>query len=151
MAQVRQGVGLADVSHYLKLDSKTRLQKQCWKLAENHYLVIGEPPLDSFPGATNVTSVYANLRLAGPQSRELLRKLTSLNIEDSALPNLHCAQADVAHVHSIVLRQDLPRMPAFYLLMTREYAESFWEAIVHAGHEFRLCPFGLAALQMLQD
>lgn len=150
VARVRESVGMADLSHFVKFDSKIRPPQHYWKLGENHYLAIGEPPLNSFPGAIDVTSVYASLRLAGPRSRDLLRKLTSLNVEDAALENLHCAQAELAHVHSIVLREDLPGMPAFHLLVTREYAESVWEATFHAGREFRLCPFGLAALQMLR-
>ena len=148
-AQLRASAGLADLSHYLKFDLRIRPQQHHWSLGGNHYLVMGETPVNSPPGAIDVTGVYANLRLAGTKSREILRKLTSLNVGEAALPNLQCAQASVAHVHTMVLREDLGTMPAFHLLITREYAESVWESIVHAGHEFHLCPCGLEALQML--
>jgi heterotetrameric sarcosine oxidase gamma subunit len=140
---------LADLSHYLKFDLKIRPQQQHWSLGGNHHLVMGEAPMNSPPGAIDVSSVYANLRLAGSKSREVLRKLTSLNVGDAALPNLRCAQASVADVHTIVLREDLGTLPAFHLLVTREYAESAWEAIVRAGQEFHLCGCGLTALHML--
>jgi len=29
--------------------------------------------------------------------------------------------------------------------VSREYGEAVWESIVHAGHEFHLCPFGFEA------
>ncbi|MBV8477545.1 MAG: hypothetical protein JOZ36_12840, partial [Acidobacteria bacterium] len=97
---------------------------------------------------TDVSSVYTQFLLAGPRSRDILRKLTSLNVQ--ALENLACGQANLARVHSIVLRDELQGMPAFHILVGREYGESVWEAVLDAGDEFQLTPFGLAAFEMLQ-
>ena len=150
-SQVRASVGLADLSHVAKFDLKTEPEERWWNLGADHYLVIGEPPLDVPTGATDVTSVYTSFRLAGPRSKDVLSKLTSLNLADVALPNLSCAQASLAHVHTIVLREDAGSIPAFHLLVSREYGESVWEAIVHAGDEFHLCPFGLETVRLLRD
>ena len=73
--------------------------------------------------------------------------LTSLNV--AALRNLDCGQAAVAHVHAIVLREDFARLPAFHILVSREYGESVWEAILHSGHEFQAVPCGFEALAQL--
>ena len=62
------------------------------------------------------TSVFAQFLLAGPRSRDVLRKLTSLNVSASALPDLACGQASLAHVRAIILRQDLGNEPAFALV-----------------------------------
>jgi len=154
-ALVRESAGLADASHSPKFDlqSETVLEsgprRKSWRLGRNHYLVVGkqgDPP----PGGIDVTSVYAALRLVGPKSREVLSKLTSLNSSDAGLPNLGCAQASLAHVPAIFLRQEIGEMPGFYLLITRDYAESVWEAILQAGHEFHLAPIGMEALLSLQ-
>jgi len=169
-----KSAGLSDLSWMTKLDLKGWGLKtppavgaaRAWCLGPQHYLVTCEPPkrealianLRSFPASrdlslpppvyiTDVTSVYAQFLLAGPRSREILRKLTSLNV--SALENLACGQASVAHVHGTVLRDDLFGLPAFHILVSREYGESVWEAIMHAGHEFQLAPFGLRALELL--
>jgi glycine cleavage system aminomethyltransferase T len=166
--------GLSDLSWMTKLDLKGYGLKTppavtsalAWRLGPRHYLVTCEPPegeavvanLLSFPAAwdlslpppvylTDVTSVYAHFLLAGPRSREILRKLTSLNL--FALENLTCGQAGLAHVHSIVLRSDFGGVLAFHILVSREYGESVWEALLHAGHELQLAPFGLAALESL--
>ena len=56
----------------------------------------------------------------------------------------------MAHVHAIVLRKDLSRDPAYHLLVGREYGESVWESVLHAGHEFHITPFGLEAQQLVQ-
>lgn len=147
--QIRRTAGLADVSLCRKFDLRSKPDQQSWRLGAKHYLVVDE--LSGIPpGSVDVTSVYAALRLAGPKTRDVLGKLTSLNLRDAALPNLGCAQASLAHVPGIFLREDVGPIPAFYLLITRDYAESVWEAILHAGHEFDLCPTGLEALQSLQ-
>lgn len=177
--QVREAVGLADVSWMMKFDLKGYGLKtppafggreRCWILGPLHVLITCDPSarddvlgqLEHLQAAafnlqlpapvyvTEVTSVYAQLLLAGPRSREVLWKLTSLNLSEASLPHLPCGQASVAHVHAIVLRQNLGRIPAFHLLVSREYAESVWDALLHAGHEFHLSPFGLRAQQLLQ-
>lgn len=148
---MREHVGLTDLSYRPKFDTKTEPPRPFWCLGRRHYLVVGEPPLDTPSGATDLTSVYADLFLAGPRSKAVLSKLTSLNVSDATLPNLSCAQASLAHVHTIVLREDIGSIPGFHLLVGREYGESVWEAIVHAGHEFHLRPFGLGALGLLRN
>jgi glycine cleavage system aminomethyltransferase T len=150
-SRVREGAGLADLSYRAKFDTDTEPAQPFWALGRNHYLVVGEPPLDPPSGATDVTSVYADLLLAGPLSKAVLGKLTSLNVSDAMLPNLSCAQTSLAHVHAMVLREDIRSVFGFHLLVSREYGESVWEAIVHAGHEFDLLPFGLAALELLRN
>ena len=148
---VREQVGLADLSYRAKFLTKIAPSRPFWVLGRSHYLIVGEPPLPTPVGATDVTSVYAELLLAGPWSKPVLSKLTSLNLSDAAVPNLSCAQANLAHAHTIFLREDIGSIPGFRLLISREYAESAWEAIVHAGHEFHLQPFGLGALELLRN
>jgi len=150
-AAIRKSAGLADLSHLLKFDVQKESRGKSWRLGANHYLLMGEPPLSPPADAIDVSGVYTSLRLCGPRSREVLNKLTSLNVSSASLPNLSCAQASVAHAHAIVMRDDIGSMHAFYLLISREYAESVWESIIHAGHEFHLCPIGLTALQSLHN
>lgn len=150
-SQVREHAALADLSYRQKFDTRKEPSRPFWNLGTNHYLVVGEPPLAPPPEATDVTSVYANLFLAGPQSRGVLSKLTSLSISGDKFPDLSSAQGNLAHVHAIVLREDLGSIPGFHILISREYGESVWGAIVHAGHEFHLQPFGLLALRQLRN
>jgi glycine cleavage system aminomethyltransferase T len=167
-------VAVSDVSWMVKLDLKgyglktpPRLtDARAWCLGPEHYLVTCLPDLEkdvlTQVGAspapqdlllpppiyvTDVTSVYAQFLLAGPQSRNVLRKLTSLNV--TALANLACGQASAAHVPGVILRDDLADIPAYNLLVSREYGESVWDAILHAGHEFQIAPCGLKALEFL--
>jgi heterotetrameric sarcosine oxidase gamma subunit len=176
---VRESVGLADVSWMLKFDLKGYGLKNppalgeeafLWVLGPLHCLVTSDPSIQdqvterlkelrtagadvSLPPpvyVTDVTSVYAQFLLAGPRCREVLSKLTSLNLSEGSLPNLTSGQSSLAHVHAIVLRKDIDRIPAYHLLVSREYGESVWDSLLHAGHEFYLSPFGLQAQQMLR-
>jgi len=150
-ARVRESAGLSDLSYRPKYDARVQPRDCWWRFSRDHYLVTGDPPLTEPQDATDVTSVYTNFLLAGPRSGDILGKLSSLNVSDEMLPNLACSQASVAHVHTIVLREDLGMIPAYHLLVSREYAESVWESITHAGAEFRIVPFGLKALELLRS
>jgi glycine cleavage system aminomethyltransferase T len=150
-AQIRESVGVTDLSYLSKFDLKIKPERQSWCLSASHYLILGGAPSPVPPGAIDVSSVYAVLRLAGPNSRKVLTKLSSLNVSDAGLPNFGCAQASLAHIPAIFLREDIGTISAFYLLVTRDYAESAWKAILHAGHEFRLCPSGIEALHSLSN
>lgn len=172
--RLTNGVAVSDASWMVKLDLKGYGMKSppllkdanAWCLGREHYLVTCLPALEqtvldqvraySAPQdlllpppvyVTDVTSVYAQFLLAGPLSRNVLRKLTSLNT--TTLANLGCGQASVAHVPGIILREDLTDILAYHLLVSREYGESVWDAILHAGHEFHLAPCGLKALEFV--
>ena len=176
--RTRTSVGLADCGWLPKFQLKgNRLDRppetggdgRAWKLGAGHYLVTCgfdekdavEARLDSLSQTqtesdtppfytTDVTSVYASLLLAGPGSSEVLRKLTDLDVSDSALPDLRSAQTEMEHVHTIVMREDMGVLPAYLLLTGREFGEWFWEAVIQAGKEFDITPFGLAAHQLLR-
>jgi len=172
--QLATSAGISDVSWMTKLDLKGWGTKnlpavhdaRAWCLGPQHYLVTCEPAkrgtvqatLEAVPATddlslappiyvTDVTSVFAQFLIGGPRSVDVLRKLTSMNV--GAWKNLACGQASVAHVHSIVLRDDIDEVPAFHVLVSREYGVSVWEAILHAGHEFHVTPAGFKALEFL--
>jgi glycine cleavage system aminomethyltransferase T len=178
-ACVRRSAGLADLGWMLKFDLKgyglkslPALGKRVsrWALAPLHVLVTCDPSardeaMESLQAlqvvgtdlslpppvyVTEVTSVYTQFLLAGPRCRDILSKLTSLNLSQGSLPDLSCGQSSLAHVHAIILRKDLEGIPAYHLLVSREYGESVWEFVLHAGHEFHLAPFGLQAQQLLK-
>jgi len=175
---VRCAAGIGDLSWMLKVDLKGYGLKgapafgsglSSWRLAPAHMLVTSGPSARETMMATlqglcalasdlsvpppvyitEVTSVYAQFLLAGPRSRDILGKLTSLNISNGALPDLSCGQSSLAHVRAIVLRKDISGIPAYNLLVSREYGESVWEAVLHAGKEFNVSPLGLHAQQSL--
>ena len=166
-AQAKHGVGLADLSWMAKFDLKGSGLKtmppvtegaQSWTLGPGHLLLtclleLRDAVRERISAlqsvyVTDMTSVFAQLLLAGPRSFDVLHKLTSLNVE--SLPDLECMQGGVAHVRAIVQRENIGQIPAFHLLVGCEYSEGVWDAIVHAGHEFHLSALGLKAWELLR-
>jgi sarcosine oxidase subunit alpha len=98
---------------------------------------------------TDVTSVYSAILLAGPKAREVLQKLTTLNVREGSMLDGTARQTRVAHVNATILRSDCEGLPGFLILNTRDLAEHVWSALLHAGSEFDARPFGLVAQQQL--
>ena len=98
---------------------------------------------------TDVTSNFTAIQLVGPHSRGLLRKLTALDLRPAQFPDLSCAQGSLAHVHALVLRADIQAHLAYQVHCGREFGAHVWDALLDAGEEFGVRPFGLAAQRQL--
>ena len=100
--------------------------------------------------AVDVTSALAGVSIAGPLAHRLLAALTELDVSPEAFLALRCAQTMVAEVHGTLVRRDLGGLPRFDLYFGRELGEYMWDALVEAGREHGLVPFGLEALALLR-
>ena len=99
---------------------------------------------------TDVTSNFTATQIMGPRSRELLRKLTALDLRPAQFPDLSCAQGSLASIHALVLRADVQAHLAYQVYCGREFGAYVWDALLDAGQEFGALPFGLAAQRQLQ-
>ena len=98
---------------------------------------------------TDVTSAYTVIQVSGPRGREVLRKLTALDLGTEAFLDLACAQTGIAGVHALILRADMRALLSFQVCCGREFGAFVWDAILDAGREFGAHPVGLAALRTL--
>ena len=99
----------------------------------------------------DVTSGRAGMGLVGPRSRDVLVKLTALDVEPECLPDSHCAQTALAKVAALVVRQDLDGgVPAYEVYVARDLGEYVWEAVLDAGAEFGIAPCGWTAYGRLR-
>ncbi len=153
---VRASVGISDASYLSKIDLRDysgefplHQPAQRWELTRTHSLIISPLSIDfaPSPSLTDVTSIYSAILLAGPKSRAVLQKLTTLNVRESAMPDGAARQARLAHVNAILLRTDSAGLPGFLLLNTRDVAEHVWTTLLHAGAH----PFGMLAQQQWLD
>jgi len=96
---------------------------------------------------TDMTSAYAAIRMVGPMSVTLLKKLGPARVD--AMPPDDCMQTGIARVASVLVRRDIGKYLGWVLLIPRDYGEYVWECIVEAGQEFGLSPFGTSAEQAL--
>jgi len=153
---VRASVGISDASYLFKLDLRgeagalqVAAPARLWQLTPAHALITSPLPIGFAASAsvTNVTSVFSAILLAGPKSREVLQKLTTLNVREEVMAEGAARQTRLAHVNATILRSDSAGLPGFLILNTRDVAEHVWEALLHAGRAFGARPFGVVAQQ----
>jgi sarcosine oxidase, subunit alpha len=97
--------------------------------------------------ATDVTSAYAALQLAGPKAVALLRKLGSAAVDQ--IEAEHCVQTPTARVWSLVIHHQARQGSAWLVLVSRDFGEYVWEAVLAAGQEFGIRPFGMSAAKVI--
>ena len=114
--------------------------------AISKHLSVNEPACFQL---TDVSSVFAGLYLLGPRSRDVISRLTELNVTEEDFPNPSVAQTPLLHVQSIVIRHDLNDLLGFQIYSERAFAEYLWDAIIHAGKEFGLGVAGVASMTQL--
>jgi heterotetrameric sarcosine oxidase gamma subunit len=102
-----------------------------WQLTPRHALITSATPISYEPSwtVTDVTSVYSAVRLTGAHAKDVLQRLTTLNVNEHAMPAGAARQARLAHVNAMILREQ----DAFLILNTRDVAQHVWEALAHAG------------------
>lgn len=99
----------------------------------------------------DMTSVFAGMLVAGPRGRDVLAKLTELDLAPGVFGDLACTSAGLAQVHALVMRRDRGSVPCHEVYVSRDLGEFVWDAALAAGAEFGIAPFGGEALQRLEE
>ena len=98
----------------------------------------------------NVTAGYGAVNVAGPMARQTLVKLTDIDLSRRAFRYMRSAEGQVAGVPCILLRIGFVGETGWELHFPAEYGEYMWQAIMDAGEEFGISPFGLEAQRVLR-
>jgi sarcosine oxidase, subunit alpha len=98
----------------------------------------------------NVTSTYGAVNLAGPRAREVLARLTPLDLSPTGLPYLGAAEGMVAGIPTLLLRIGFVGELGFEMHFPADYGEAIWDALLEAGAEFGIRPFGVEAQRVLR-
>ena len=99
---------------------------------------------------TNVTGGLAAVNVAGPKARETLAKLTERDLSNKRFGYMRCRRADVAGVPSLMLRIGFVGETGWEIHYPAEYGEHVWDAILEAGREFDIRPFGVETQRVLR-
>ena len=99
---------------------------------------------------TNITSAFAAINVAGPKARDTLNKLADIDLSPDAFRYMSSGQGMVAGVPAILLRIGFVGESGWELHFPAEYGEHMWEALMEAGEEFGIAPFGLEAQRILR-
>ncbi len=135
------------------------------RLGEDRYFVTtGTGSLDAVDGwlrwwlaasdrrvdVTNVTARFAAMNLAGPRAREVLARLTDVDVTPDGLRYLDAREGLVAGVSTVILRIGFVGELAYELHAPADQAAHLWDALMTAGAEFGIRPFGVEAQRVLR-
>ncbi len=101
---------------------------------------------------TAVTDGYAAMNIAGPRSRELLERVASgVDSSPESLPYMKARIATVAGVSEcIVLRIGFTGELSYEVHVPAGYGLHVWEALLAAGSDLGIAPFGLEAQRIMR-
>lgn len=98
----------------------------------------------------NVTAGYAAMNVAGPKSRVVLGKLTACDLTSGAFPYMACRETEVAGIPVVMLRIGFVGETGWEIHCPAESAEALWQALLEAGRESNIRPFGVEAQRLLR-
>jgi aminomethyltransferase len=124
-------------------------------VAENHLRLTSTLPslewlIDSSSGfdvtIEDVSEELVGIALQGPTSRDLLQKLTSVDL--SALKFWHCIDAGVSGSPALISRSGYTGDLGFEIFVRPDEAEKIWDSAMDLAPDYQMRPCGLIALDM---
>tara|TARA_B110000438_G_scaffold248213_1_gene250847 strand:- start:1585 stop:3825 length:2241 start_codon:yes stop_codon:yes gene_type:complete len=114
-----------------------------------YYLQIVWPELDV--NVLSTTEQWAGIALAGPNSRNLLKKLfPNMEVSNEALPFMGFKEGDLFGVPARIFRISFSGELAYEINVESGYGIFMWEKIIEIGKEMSIEPYGTEALSTLR-
>ncbi len=119
-----------------------------WEWAEN-WLQTAHP--DWQVHCVPVTTSYASINCAGPRSRELLSRLTDLDLDPEAFGYMNVRTGTVAGVADVVVwRIGFTGELSYELHVPASHGRHVWDALLRAGADLGIRAFGVEAQRILR-
>ena len=100
---------------------------------------------------TNMTGGLAAVNIAGPRSRDALEKICQdLDLSADAFPYMGVRIANVAGIRSRLLRVGFVGELGYEIHAPASKGEALWDALMEAGTEFNIKPYGVEAQRILR-
>jgi dimethylglycine dehydrogenase len=106
-------------------------------------------PLDGSVTLTPMTTRLGVLVIAGPKSRQLLQKLANVDLSNEAFPWLSGKACNVGTVSAHVLRVNFVGELGYEFHHPIEQQLALFDALMAAGQEFGVKPYGIKAMSSL--
>jgi sarcosine oxidase, subunit alpha len=98
----------------------------------------------------NVTGSLAAVNLAGPNARELLGRLTEIDVSNEGFKYLDARRAHVAGVPALILRIGFVGELGYELHVPSPHGEYVWDTLLEHGADLGIRPFGLEPQRILR-
>src|SRR5262249_54685410 len=97
-----------------------------------------------------LTGTLAAVNVAGPRARDLLGRLTELDLSGETFTYLDARRTPVAEVPCLLLRIGFVGELGYEIHFPSPYGEHVWDAILEAGSDLGCRPFGLEPQRVLR-
>ena len=99
----------------------------------------------------NVTAAISAVNVAGPDSRKVLEKVCAdLDMSAEGFPYLGVRLGTVAGIKARLLRVGFVGELGYEIHVPARYALKLWDALIEAGKEFDIRPFGVETQRLLR-
>ncbi len=99
---------------------------------------------------TDVTQGLGAINLAGPRAREIMAKVTGLDCSNEAFTYLDGKRAPIAGVPCLILRIGFVGELGYEIHFPTAHGEHVWDALMAAGADHGIRPFGLEPQRILR-
>jgi sarcosine oxidase subunit alpha len=99
---------------------------------------------------TDVTQGLAAINLAGPRARDVLGRVTDLDVANESFPYLDAKEAQVGGIRCLLLRIGFVGELGYEIHCAGAHGQALWDALLTAGAEFGIKPFGLEPQRILR-
>jgi len=99
---------------------------------------------------TSVTTQWAAIALAGPNSRKLLSELTAVDLSNEAFPFMSWQDGEVAGMSARIYRISFSGETGFEVHVPASWALALWRALMTAGEKYGITPYGTEAMHVLR-
>jgi sarcosine oxidase subunit alpha len=100
---------------------------------------------------TSVTDHFATFAVVGPNSRKVLRKVCrDIDFSNEAFPFMSFREGTVADVPARIMRISFSGELAYEVNVPANAGRGVWEALMAAGEEFDITPYGTETMHVLR-
>ncbi|MBW4691476.1 MAG: (2Fe-2S)-binding protein [Lyngbya sp. HA4199-MV5] len=101
-------------------------------------------------GIVNTTGARSAINLVGIHARDVLTKLTNLDLSSAAFPYLGVRQTSVAGIPALLMRVGFVGEWGYEIHVAADRAIALWDALLEAGAEYGITAFGVEAQRLLR-
>ena len=98
----------------------------------------------------DVTDQWATIAVAGPNSRELLRRLWPQGLSAAELPFMRWRSLTWQGERVLIFRVSFSGELGYELHIAADYGQALWELLLEAGADLGVAPYGLEALDNMR-
>ncbi len=162
--RVPRRIGRIALCHLLSLNGGVRSEFTVYRTGLEHFYLVSAgalerhdwdylcklKPGDGSVSLQKVTTQYGVLVLAGPRSRDVLRKVTDADLSSNAFPWLSGQFVNVGCAQAHAIRVNFVGELGWELHHPIEMQNYIFDLLMEAGAEFELKPFGIRAMDSLR-